>query len=128
MSNGKWTCRDNFKVTHITYVGRKIKTVEVYDMSSRTAKTFKTDAKEYVEPEPEPDVDVRPTATQIENIKKVIDKHGLNLAGIMIKANVLTLDNLSTEDYNRIVQITRNEVNAKNDAKREAEGDNKGLS
>lgn len=110
---GKWTCRDRFVVDNITYVGRKIKTVTIRDTSSRESITFKTDAVP-VEESQSIEMPV-PTKTNVENLKKVIEKHGLNLAGVLLKANLMTLDNITAEDYNRVVTIVREEAKAKED-------------
>ena len=105
-SKGRLTCRDRFIVEDIAYVDRKIKSVKIRNKNSKKVKVFETDARSVSEV-------MVPTETQIQALKNFIDNHGLNMAGVLLKANIMSLDNITSDEYNRIAQIAKQETEGK---------------
>lgn len=97
--NDRWTCKDTFRVTSITYDGRRIAGVEIINTKTRKTLKFGDKAPQVVNTTPEPQ---RASTAQISVIKDLCNKYGVNLDAWLAQMRI-TIDTINPETAGRML-------------------------
>ena len=98
--NGKWTCKDTFRVTSITYDGRcRIVGVEIINTKTRKTLKFGDNAPQAVNTTPTPQ---KASEAQITVIKDLCNKYGVNLDAWLAQMRI-TIDTINPETAGRML-------------------------
>ena len=96
--NGKWTCRDYFKVTDITYDGRRIATVTIVNAKTEQDYTFGTPASAARI------MGQRIDGVKIEALKSLCAEKGVAVEKLYERYGISTLEEMTEEMHSKAVR------------------------
>lgn len=110
-ANGdKYRCYDSFEVADITYDGRTIATVTIRNVNTDIVYTFgnKTPTRPTrKDVEPTNPTQTTVSQTNIDALKKAIEKKGFNISLVLGMAGVESLEGITADEYNKVVKQLR---------------------
>lgn len=110
-ANGdKYRCYDSFEVTDITYDGRTIATVTIRNVNTGIVYTFGNKTPTHPtrkDVEPTNPTQTTVSQTNIDALKKAIEKKGFNISLVLGMAGVESLEGITADEYNKVVKQLR---------------------
>ena len=110
-ANGdKYRCYDSFEVTDITYDGRTIATVTIRNVNTDIVYTFGNKTPTHPtrkDVEPTSPTQTAVSQTNIDALKKAIEKKGFSISLVLGMAGVETLEGITADEYNKVIKTVR---------------------